>query len=298
MSRVMWGAVALMVACGKGEPVTDTDTTTGNTTPTGDTAAPVETGIDPVAVGFELIAQLGSDGTLNPWFADDPAVGYVPGIVLTFADVEFFNPGSDQAAHSCSIFAPFGSDANYGGVAPLTKPDQIPALQYDPVFYWSYDAYIQLDTSPGNTDCDEIVDPKLWGEDAELLLEPFNGAHVGIGFAEMTDYLHDYWEVDAPTADFKEFLNLIEPGLFAQYIAINDKDGNWLADDWTSGILWETDEYGVPLADEAGYLTSTVTVSTLLPGADMPPGQIRSNAYWYQDFPLMDFSNLKDPPAN
>jgi hypothetical protein len=295
MSRVKWGAIALMVACGKGEPVTDTDTTTG-TTPTGDTAAPVETGINPVAVGFEIIANIGSDGSLGPWYQESGTDGFIPLLVLIFADAEYFSPGSDQAAHSCTAVAPFGTDATLGGVAPLAKPDQIPALQYNPVFFWSYDTTIDLFTDPADTDCDEMVDPKLWGEDAELLLEPFDGAHLGVGFASMTDYLHEYWEPDAPTADFKEFLKLVEPALFAQYIAINDKDGNWLADDWTSGIIWETDAYGVPLVDKEGFLTSTQPVSTLLPGADMPPGQLRSYAYWYQDFPLMDFSNLKDPP--
>lgn len=296
MTRLLLcGSLAFIVGCPTTDPGTITkDTNTGNTTPTGDTSVEVETGINPVAVGFELVAQLNADGTLGPW--SNGTNFYIPTMIVTFADEVFFQTGANDG-HFCVALASFGSDAAYGGIQPMTKPDQVTTTD-GLTMYWSYDATLDLDTDPGSTDCDELLDPTLWGENGEILLDAFDGAHIGLGFGAMTPYLAKAWEFDSPGTATLDFLALAQPGMFAQYIAINDADGNFVADDWTTGIIWGTDDNGVPLMDKEGNYTTVMAVDTLEPGADMPSGQLQSYAFWYQDFPLLDLSNLKDGAPN
>lgn len=280
-------ALSLVVGCPAGTPVTtdkDTNTDGVTTPPTGDTSVDAPTGMNPVAVGFELFAYVNPDGTLGTW--TDGVYEYIPYVLVTFADIEYFYGNTENT--TCVVLAPFGSDGLYGGILPKAKPDQIPTKDGS-ILYASYETALDIDTDPAATDCDELVDPSLWGEDAELLLEPFDGARLGIGFGKMTDYLLDAWQGLS-----QEDLDLLTPGFLAEYIALNDASGTWLAEDWTTGVLWATDENGVPFTDDEGFLSDVVEVDTLLPGGDLPPGQLRSYAYWYQDFPLLDLSNLKD----
>jgi hypothetical protein len=286
MSRLLCGVVSIVTACSGTKTTTTTTDDTDDptvTTVTGDTSVVSDPGLDPVAVGFELAAQMNSDGSLGVW--RQGTYEYIPLLLLTFADVEYFST-SDQEGHYCTAFAPFGSDVEYGGIFPLGKPDQVPVSD-GAIMYWSYDVALNLQIDPDFTDCDELVDPEKWGENAELLLEPFVGAHVGIGFAPMTDYLREAWA--------QEVIDEYDDSFLAMYIAINDASGDFIGFDWTSALIWETDpDTGEVLIDENGYLANTVPVDGLLPGGDLPVGQVQSYAYWYQDFPLMDFSNLRD----
>lgn len=240
--------------------------------------------LNPVAVGFELIATVTETGEFDPWFVS--GAGYIPAMVLTFADQEFFDTGVSEG-HICTAFAEFGTDAAYGGVSKYVDPAQLPVVDGVDLFEPSYEAALELYTLPANTDCDDLVDPKIWGEDAELLLEPFDGAHIGIGFGPMTTYLLDSWDVAAtPQAELDAML--------AMYVAINDASGDWVGDDWTTAIIWGIDPVTLDVLTDGGFLSEPVDVTGLSGGDALPVGQVRSYAYWYQDFFLMDLTNLKD----
>ncbi|MEQ1566033.1 MAG: hypothetical protein ABMA64_10380 [Myxococcota bacterium] len=269
----------------------DDDTTDTNTTDTqggGDSGGGGTDGqtLDPVAVGFELIGGLRGDGSIGNYLVD--GVEYLPIVVLTFADVDYFSAAdaAGQEGHFCTALAVFGSDPAYGGVTPKFKPDQIPTID-GAITYASYETALAVVSDPAQHDCDELVDPEIWGEDAELLVNPFEGAHFGWGFAPMTQYLIDGWSPETVT-DFGA-------GMVASYIAINDADGNWTGVDWSSTILWQMDPTtNEVLVDDAGNFLGVVPADTVPEGGDLPVSFIQSYAFWYQDFPLMDFSNLTD----
>ncbi len=295
------GALAMASGCGGGNKGgTTTGGGGGNATPcqidptlcdsedSGGPAGP--TYIDPVAVGFELDAVLYDDGTLHP-------VNYGGGnenppiLKLIFADADFFSLGYDQQyGHYCEIGVEF---------TPTPQDATNPAFdtQTGAPLNWSYDTRLDfnyawefLDSQGRSTTCAGLVDPDKWGFYAENLVGPFNQAHVGIGFGPMTDYLWDAWggRDDPNNADFVN-------SFFTMYVAINDRDGHWGGCDWTSALLFEVDDTDQPVADANNMLTP-LDVSTVGTGP-LPKGYLRSFAYWYQDFPLMDFSNLTNDPV-
>lgn len=295
-------AVALLAlgGCGKDENETTDGTfvppTTNTTCP--DTAlcdsGPVAPAyMEPVAVGFDLDAVLYEDGTLHPVQYEDGSESPTF-LKLTFADQEFFGLAAEQQlGHYCEV----------GIVFEPTPQDQTnPAFntKTGAPLYWSYETnlnmteiweFIDPDTG-ASTSCVGMVDPDVWGTYAENLIGPFNGAHVGIGFAPMTDYLWDAFGGTTATAN-ADYLDKF----IAMYVAVNDKDGGWGGCDWTSALLFEVDPVtDVAVADTDGFLIPQVTSDAGLTG--LPKGYVRTFAYWYQDFPLMDFANLANDPVS
>jgi hypothetical protein len=115
----------------------------------------------------------------------------------------------------------------------------------------------------------------------------FDGMHFGMGFGPMTEFLQGVWS--------PQILETQGHGMFAQYIAINDKDGVFTGTDWTAAILfkWDEDTHEI-IFDETG---SAIAQEVSPTGAEPPPlpnGYVFPKAYWYQDLPLMDLDNLKD----
>lgn len=290
MNRLFVLALFGLVGC-SGDAGTNTDTktdgtddttgddTTGDDDPTVDT---VDTGpqgpqyFDPVAVGFEFSGGILPDGELTNYVFDPYEI--LGGVLITFASKEFFGAADakEQAQYSCAMFAPLIGPA-------LVPPNQIP--NDDAVaLYSSYEVALAAD--PKRSDCAGRVDPKVWGANAENLLQPWVGAHFGLGFGPMTDYLRDGWS--------KDTLDTYGNFMVASYIAINNASGTWIGEDWTTTFVWEWDPVTqTPSADDKGFLIG-VDVSTLAPGNRLPTAFLDSNAYWYQDFPLLDFSNLTD----
>ncbi len=274
------GAFPIVTACNgesqtdgpQGDDDDDDDVVVG--TPTGPTGDPGPRYMEPVAVGFEFDGILLANGQLAGYNID--GYGYLePSMILTFADAEFFQLSGDaQDGHYCFAVGTFQP-------APIPKPNQIPTHDAA-TLYSSYEVALSLE---GHT-CAGMVDPNVWGADGESLWGPFIGARLGYGWGPMTDYLRDAWSEDSLT-DFGQ-------GMVATYIAINDAEGNWVGQDWTTGLMFEWDPVAQDLVvDGDGYL-SVLDASGTLPGSNLPEGYMRSFAYWYQDFPLMDFSNLTD----
>jgi len=250
------------------------------TTPTGDTGTDGPDYIDVVAVGFEYFGVILDNGDTSGWTGSDGgAVDQL--MVLTFANEDFFGAGGTDE-DSCEAVAFFEASAK-------VSPDQIPTHD-GAVLYQSYE--VALDLNPANSDCAGRVDPKVWGAQAEGLLDPFVGARLGYGFGPMTEYLLKPFREAWSEEDFEE----AKKGMLASYVALNDKDGNWIGIDWTTGRAWQFDtKTDMPVVDDEGFLSlMDLEALNLAPGTRLPTTYIQSNARWYQDFPLLDLTNLTD----
>jgi len=259
---------------------------TGDTGDTGDTEDPYDgPTFIPVAVGFEYLGGW-EDGALTGAF-EGIGIESGPHVTLYFADVEFFTIPNrpQQHGHFCSVRSIIED------VEEMADPTAFPTYD-DSVMWHAWDLALSVDpfwwNDRNNLDnCGDLVDPEEWGEDAQELMATFDGLHFGMGFGPMTAYL------EASLAP--EYVETYGSGMFAEYIAINDKDGVFVGRDWTTGTLYQWDEETHWVVyDEHGY----AVVQAVSPAGSEPPpmpnGFINSFAYWYQDFPLMDFDNLQD----
>jgi hypothetical protein len=261
------------------------DTTQGNTGDSGGGGGEPNM-IDPVAVGFEFDGVVRGNGSLEGYVVT--GYGQVPPVmVLTFASLDYFYATTveQQDREYCIAFGEFQPP-------PLVKPNQIPT--WDATFLFSsYEVALGIEFhnctgADNNFDyvIDAIADPAIWGSNAENLVDPFVGAHFGYGWGPMTDYLRDAWT--------QTTIDDIGNSMAGTYIAINDAQGTWEAFDWTTGILFEWDETTGELVDDGmGFLVG-IDISGVQEGDNLPDGYMRSFAYWYQDFVLMDFTNLQD----
>lgn len=258
----------LLAACGASEgpepgplPVEDTD----------DTGAS-DGRFEPVAVGFAFDGVVLSDGALSGYAVN--GLASPPLVILTLAGEDYFqtNDPAERDAASCIAWGEF---------APALRDEPLPTK--DGVQLWrSYEGTLELQ---GHT-CKGAL-TEAWGEDAARVAEVFSGMRLGLGFGPMTDFLRKGW----PAAELEEYGD----HLFAEYVAINAADGSFVAEDWTSAILFEWDaSTGAPVLDASGEAYVPVPTSHLTGGAVMPEGYVRSFSYWYQDFPVMDFDRLKD----
>lgn len=249
--------------------------------------------ITPVAVGFEVDVNIDDQGNLLPVRYSDGSTS-PPFLKMIFADEEFFSlSGDQQEGHYCEVAASLdpASTNGYGAIAtPQDSSDPAFGTLNGSILNWSYDVRPTFAWTFQGTDCAGLVDPDLYGADASGLITPFQGAHIGFGFAPMTDYLWDAWGgEDSP--DNAEYVDKF----FGMYVAINDRDGHWGGCDWVTGLVFETDDDGIAIADDQNQLIP-IPVDTIGTGG-LPKGYIRTFAYWYQDFPLMDFSNLTNDPV-
>lgn len=281
--------VVLLAACGKSDGPTNTKTfprppgdDSGCDTATS-TCGPVEEPfMTPVAVGFEIMGYLDASGNLSDFYYVGATTPQVPFIKLTFADETYFTASSldQQEGHYCEAYAPF-----------MPAVDDSTSHQFNThdgaLMNWSY--YLAMPTLEYELvattySCGLFVDPAVWGVNAVDLITPFNGARFGYGYGPFTEYLHDQF------SDWQDF----EANLFANYVAINDANGDFVAYDWNSAMLYQADpdthEFIVDDLDQG----IPIDISSVPPGNPLPEGIIIANAFWYQDFPLMDFSNLRD----
>jgi hypothetical protein len=239
--------------------------------------------LDPVAVGFEF--EGGWNGTEITNYSvdiDGEITELLPSVLITFTDADYFSAedAEGQIGHYCEVIAL---------VTVTTQRGE--DLDTDESIWHSFEMSLAPvpDSWTGDFDtaCGDLLDEDVWGFEGETLFDKFDGIRFGLGFGPMTDYLRDAWS--------EESLADLGTSMVTEFIAINDADGNWVAEDWTTGVLFEMDEDGVleTTVDEDG---NEVLIGVDVSGvtSTMPAGYIRSFAYWYQDFPLLDLDNLKD----
>lgn len=236
-------------------------------TPTEPTAPLPEGVFEPVAVGLGFDGVLRADGTLGTYYYD-PGTGPVeaePAVILTFAGEGFFD-GTDPDAF-CSVVAGFDP-------APLVTP--FPTADGAPLRA-AYEATLALELH----DCAGKVDPAVWGDNAEQLYAPFDGARVGIGFGATTPFLAGAWT--------EEDLATLGPSLLGEYVALVDGQGAFVGQDWTTAVLFAWDPVTGELpVDEAGDLVPVVVPAE----GPLPEGYVRSFPWWYEDLADLDLDAL------
>ncbi len=264
------------INCGGAKPV-DTigdDDDFNLETETGDTAEEEADGFDPVAVGFELMSGIDGNGNLVNFTVD--ATEYPSQILVTFAGLQYFDDGDEDS--TCTI-------NGFWQPAPLTDPLEVNGSEGPTVLFHSYEEPLFLD--PSTNTCTNMH--SKWGLNGEDLIEKFDGMRFGMGFGEITDYLKEAWS--------EETIESHGDAMFSTYIAMNHPAGNgvdFIGQDWTTGIMVEWDEdTHEPMVDDSDIYVP-LPITGLIPGPDaLPEGYILQNAYWYEDFPLIDLDLLK-----
>ncbi len=249
---------------------TDTDTDTDS-----DTDSDVEPW-EPIAVAFELETGWNAETGAFVNSSFDGVDYYPPIVTLTFADQEFFAAESeeDKDAHDCVVIAEYYYVEGDFETRDYDTDELLP--------HWTaYDGFIEFTTEyfesddPENNCTNWDVEEFAGGDPVET----FSGMHLGFAYGPMSDYLIDSWD---PTT-YDEY----GPSMFTQFVAVNHPDDSFVGYNWNTGLLWEMDlEAGLVTSDEEGYL---------IPATDFAVGGYTTgNAYWYEDFPNLDMTNLKD----
>ncbi len=272
-----------------GSDTNDTQDDTNADTDVEDEAPPLE----PVAVGLEFDGIRLADDSLVSYNTeiDGEVTPWGPYMILTFADMDYFSAQSseDQEGHYCIALATLDDFAKRETDFPTKSMGEDDLAYPDNADLWvSYEGHL---TIAGST-CENVAEGD-YGAGAEDLLAAFDGAHIGMGFGAPTPYLTNGYATSTD-ADVQEFYTKYGPSMMAEYIAMNDADGNWIGWDWNLAYLFEWDAEGQALkSDDEGNLIP-VDVSTIPQTDPLPEGYIRTSAFWYQDFPLLDFTNLEN----
>ncbi len=237
--------------------------------------------LDPVAVGFEFDGVFDGAGLIGPTIDGEE---YPPYVVITFTSADYFTAGGNEEGNlnSCEALALFD----------VITAESV--LDADGENVWT-DFDTSLSIVPGSWDADDFacasaLDQDIWGADGVDLLDAFTLFRFGMGFGPHTQYLADAWQDDEgewASPDIEE----LSVGFLTEYIGINDSTGAFVLEDWTSALAFEwDDETGELVVDDEDLLQILdVTAATTV-----PVSYVRSFAYWYQDFPLLDLDNLSD----
>ena len=256
--------------------------------------------LDPAAVGFEFDGVF--DGAnLGGYMTPDGAGGLVelpPLVLVTFANIDFFSATTeeDQLRNSCEAFATFDVIAGESLLVPAS-------MDGESVQVWNhFETSLSIipgswqfeGDTPSDDGCAFALDSDLWGDGGSELLNSFTTFRFGIGFGPLTEYLQSAWQDEAGEWA-NETIEELSVGMMTSYIAINDAEGAndsteaFEGFDWTTSVAFELDDTtGELVADEEGLLQ----VIDVTGANETPVSYIRSFAYWYQDFPLLDLDDM------
>ena len=292
------------------------DSGTGNTDDSSITDDSGTTGdgdyLEPVAVGFEYLGNWDQDlDVLEPYFLfpdlNDTNGGpllYASLVNVSLASTAYFSMEADDPNidyEHCDFLAYF-----------ISIPGPVTIEEFDwesgvggsgvPLESWgTYDGYLIIRDGSLDDTCFDL-DPAVF-ENGDPI-STFDGMHFGLGFGPLSPYnetrLSDVYAEEWP--DY-------EDSYMSQYIAINHPDGaggyTFTAYDWNSALLVETD-YGVCADFDNGsggtdevcgevQVDADADVYILGDVYDQPiHGNMLGNAYWYEDFPNLDLSILKE----
>jgi hypothetical protein len=265
-----------IVDSGEAEGETETETETENETETeGDPEY-----FEPVAIGFEYVG--GWDSANDDYLLDYVYNGkeYPSYILVTLAELDYFS-ATDTATreeYSCEIIAYFTEEPS----------STLAAETYDygsgggeSMSLWSaWEGGLYFDENGLLTENCFSLDPATYTDG--MPIELFSGMHFGLGFGEISDSIVSWLD---------KYYN--ETNMFGTYIALNHPDGNggydFVAYDWGYGSLFEWDADTTEIStDEKGSLIESAI------GDPSPQGYIQTGAYWYEDFPNLDLTLLKE----
>ena len=237
-------------------------------------------------------------------------------VTVTLASVDYFSLGSsatdeDRAQESCTVYADF-----------FYSPANLLADDYDWVNYAQGTATFDVDMWQGFEGNLTLRMDSASDRCAELAegydLITFDNMRFGMVLGGLSDYMTQEFESSDWWADDES-----NPGAyFTQYIAMNHPADtalgyDFIAYDWTSSFFVEADpeycwDYETNAEAEEGatgdnILCGLVTTEETDSGSSYKVGDhrenvgsrygyIQGNAWWYEDFPNLDFDLLGQFP--
>jgi len=303
--RISWlaalAALPFAISCEKDEPIddsgesdADTDSDSDSDTDT-DTDTDTDQPLEAVAIGLQFeygwTQDKGAKGIEyacypDPKDAKNPICVYP--VTVTLANADFFAQGSteeSQDADSCEFYSDMkvseasldaeGYDPGVPGGNGTTK-----------TLWDSWEGTLVFDEKlipADETECfnlDKATFPT--GDPVDLL----NGMHVGFGNGELSAYIEKHLG-DATAKDYMD-------NVFSGYVAVNHPDGKggigpFVAYDWNENFLFEWDKDHVAVVDGDNNLQFVDTTG----GFDLQ-GIVRSFPFWYEDFPNLDLTLMKE----
>lgn len=240
--------------------------------------------LDPVAVGFEFDGVWDGASLIGPTVegADGP-VELLPYVVVTFTNADYFTAGGNEEGNlnSCEALALFDVIAAES------------VLTADETVWTDFDTALSIVPSSWDDNelsCASALDQDIWGDGGVDLLDAFTLFRFGMGFGPQTQYLADAWQNDDGEWA-NEQIEELSVGFMSEFIGLNDSTGAFVLEDWTTALAFEWDSETGELVVDDEDLLQVVDVTN---ATEVPVAYIRSFAYWYQDFPLLDLSNLSD----
>jgi len=234
-----------------------------------------------------------------------------PYVKLTIANIEFFSEGAGDANENvCELYADF-----------IHQSDVIPAHYYDwdnppgtgdQIAPWtSYHGYLLLTGYNPNTSCTNINDgfSFVLDEAAQSMSSVFHSMHFGISFGDLSPFFEEKYpewyanwyqgDTDADGEDDNiQLWNARQDSYFSHFISVNHPAQNeagyeFLGYDWNSATFFGVEDDGTTqtepcFGDDASECFVFTDAST--PGARY--GLTMGDAYWYEDYPNLDFNLL------
>ena len=240
-----------LITLSPGEDTTDISTSTdydfdyGYGTTTADTTF-LTSYLNPTYVSVEIIAAF--DPSANAVSLVD-AYGTATSSLVVLTFIGDFGPGDYlDMSQTCRAVALFGAAPDLKGVqaSPLPRDEH---FLVDGKVVDMHQAYrITLDLDVQDSDCGDVVDPTIWGEDAEDLLNLFDGTQIGVGFAPLESV---DWDLGTATKDNDELYN----SLFTLNVAFPGSDGGFEGTPLGIGVALELDSTtGEVVVDPNGEL--------------------------------------------
>ena len=203
--------------------------------------------------------------------------GYDGYIKLTLVSARYFELSPDDPAREdefCEIRALY--HAAPAALEAASQSDDTPA-----VLRAGFEGHLEIYGFLG-TQCYNL-DPAVWENGDPQAV--FDGMRLGLGFAELTDFLADAW-TDDTLAFYGNYM-------LAAYVAINQPDGaggvDFVARDWSTALLWQWDAAsGEVLINDEGALMGQDINDPLL------SGWVSCYPYWFEDLSRFDLSRLRE----
>ena len=266
--------------------------------------------IQPVAVGFELVAGWDQNtGELLGWTLSDGSV-QEPYVTITLASVDYFY-GDDPVDSTCQFYAYFMVDELAPPIsAELYNWPGGPGGTGEAVALWqngSFEGYLEVFGENGETNCAN-VDPDMFPTGDYM--ETFNYMHFGIGFSELSAYTEEWiqraWDSDGSGSLNDEELaswQQEKKSFMGHYIAVNhpnpdtEEGYDFVGYDWNYGRAFEFDSEKLEiLTSECANDSSQqcMVPSDLQFNQGYNTVYVLSGARWYEDFPYLNLSMLQE----
>ena len=299
-------------ACGDKPVTTDTATSQPSSEPASSpTDDPIiEEELEPlevVAVGFEFLGSWDQNtAELGGWTLDDgtPRDGVV---LVHFTNMDFFSEGAgDDDENICSLNALFVNQAavldaqEYPWDNPPSNSGMYPLDGVSASTWAGFEGYLTFDGTTATPDsCGRILDERvITVTDDGNSVFPMDGMHFGISYGALTEEHESRLSEAYTDSDLGDYFDTYREAFVSQYIHINHPDASsdegydFTGYDWNYARLAGLNE-DETLSVVPCEWDETLECYDLIPYDGAQNVFSVSDAFWYEDFPNIDFDILQ-----